>query len=84
MFAIVKILIQKIEFILNNQSGKRKNKQLNEVGKRLIALSSMKVEYKCVTLATCDIVWLHKILQDLRHDGMKPVTLYCDNMISIQ
>ena len=49
-----------------------------------IALSSTEVEYKGAVIAACEIAWLHKLLQDLGQDGMKTVTLYCDNMSSIQ
>ena len=49
-----------------------------------IALSSTEAEYKGAAMATCEIAWLHKLLQDLGQDDMKKVTLHCDNMSSIQ
>ena len=49
-----------------------------------IALYSTKAEYRGAIVAACEIAWLHKLLQDLGQDGMKTVTLYCDNMSSIQ
>ena len=35
-------------------------------------------------MATCEIAWLRKLLQDLGHDVSGAVTLYCDNMSRIQ
>ena len=49
-----------------------------------IPLSSTDAEYRGATIAACEIAWLHKLLQDLGQDGMKTVTLYCDNMSNIQ
>ena len=35
-------------------------------------------------MAACEIAWLRKLLSDLGHNVQEPVTLYCDNMSSIQ
>ena len=35
-------------------------------------------------MAACEIAWLCKLLSDLGHDVQGPMTLYCDNMSSIQ
>ena len=35
-------------------------------------------------MATCKITWLCKLLHDLGHDVQGMVTLFCDNMSSIQ
>ena len=35
-------------------------------------------------MAACEIAWLCKLLSNLGHDVQGPVTLYCDNMSSIQ
>ena len=35
-------------------------------------------------MAACEIAWLRKLLQSLGCKVEKPVTLYCDNMSSIQ
>ena len=49
-----------------------------------LALSSVEAEYRVATMATCEIAWLLKLLQDLGHEVPGAVTLYCDNMSSIQ
>ena len=49
-----------------------------------VALSSTKAEYRGATMATCGITWLRKLLHDLGHDVQGAVTLFCDNMSSIQ
>ena len=50
----------------------------------IVALSSTEAEYRGAAMATCEIVWLRKLLSDLGTDVQGPVTLYCDNMSSIQ
>ena len=54
-----------------------------EATNNLLCLST-EAEYRGAAIAACEIAWLHKLLQDLGQDGMKTVTLYCDNMSSIQ
>ena len=49
-----------------------------------VALSSTKAEYKGPAMAVCDIAWLCKLLQSLGCKVEKPITLYWDNMNSIQ
>jgi hypothetical protein len=43
----------------------------------------MKVEYKGVTIITCEIVWLQKLLSNLGHSMDALVVIYCDNISSI-
>ena len=49
-----------------------------------VALSSTEAEYRGRAMAACEIAWLRKLLQSLGCKVEKPVTLYCDNMSSIQ
>ena len=49
-----------------------------------VALSSTETKYRGAAMAACEIAWLRKLLQDLRHNVLGVVTLYCDNMSSIQ
>ena len=49
-----------------------------------VALSSTEAEYQGAAMAACEIAWLLKLLQDLGHEVPGAVTLYCDNMSSIQ
>ena len=50
----------------------------------IVALSSREVECRGADMATCEIAWLCKLLHDLGHNVSGEVTLYCDNMNSIQ
>ena len=50
----------------------------------IVALSSTQAEYRGVTMATCEAVWLQKLLCDLDMQVNGPVVIYCDNMSSIQ
>jgi hypothetical protein len=43
----------------------------------------MEVEYKGATIATCEVVWLQKLLLDLGQSMNVPVVIYCDNISSI-
>ena len=49
-----------------------------------VALLSTKVEYRGAAMAACEIAWLRKLIQSLGCKVVKPITLYCDNMSSIQ
>ena len=50
-----------------------------------VALSSTEAEYRgAAMVAACEIAWLRKLLHDLGYVDLGPVTLYCDNMSSIQ
>ncbi len=48
-----------------------------------IALSSTEAEYKGTTIATCEAIWLQKLLLDLGLLLDAPIVIYCDNMSSI-
>jgi len=48
-----------------------------------VALSSTEAEYKGATIATCEIVWLLKLLSDLGQLVDALVVIYCDNINSI-
>ena len=48
-----------------------------------VALSSTEAEYRGATVATCEVVWLKRILKDLGVPIKDPTPLYCDNMSSI-
>ena len=50
----------------------------------IVALSSTKAEYKGATMVACEVAWLRKLLQSLGHSIVELVTLFCDNMSSIQ
>ncbi len=48
-----------------------------------VALSSTEAEYRSLTIAACEIVWLQKLLLDLGHFVDVPIVIYCDNISSI-
>ena len=52
--------------------------------KPTVALSSTEAEYCSATVATCEAIWLRRLLQDLRIEVRTPIPIYCDNMSSIQ
>ena len=41
--------------------------------------SSAKVEYRDMALATCELIWLKQLLQELRFGKDEQMTLVCDN-----
>ena len=50
-----------------------------------MALSSTEAEYRgAATMAACEVAWLRKLLYSLNYDVLHPVTLFCENMSSIQ
>nr|GFA42574.1 ribonuclease H-like domain-containing protein [Tanacetum cinerariifolium] len=54
--------------------------------KKQVALSKslVEAEYRAMASATCEVMWVLKVLQDLDLDELAPVTLYCDNKSAIQ
>ncbi len=48
-----------------------------------VALSNTKAEYRGATIATCEVVWLQKLLSDLGQSVDAHVVIYCDNINSI-
>jgi hypothetical protein len=47
-----------------------------------LALLSTKVEYRGAIIATCEVVWLQKLLSDLGQSVDAHVVIYCDNINS--
>jgi hypothetical protein len=48
-----------------------------------VALLSTEAKYKGATIATCEVVWLQKLLSDLGQSVDAHVVIYCDNISSI-
>jgi len=48
-----------------------------------VALSSMEAEYRGAAIATCEVVWLQKLLLDLGQLVHAPIVIYYDNISSI-
>ena len=49
-----------------------------------VALSSTKVEYRGADVATCEAIWLKRLLKDLHEEVSNPTTIYSDNLSNIQ
>jgi hypothetical protein len=49
----------------------------------IVILSSMEAEYIGGTIATCEVVWLQKLLLDLGQLVDAPIVIYCNNINSI-
>lgn len=48
-----------------------------------VSLSSAEAEYVAATEATCEAVWLRRLLVDLHQTQKDPTVIYCDNMSAI-
>eukprot|EP00253_Pinus_taeda_P012594 PITA_12594 len=49
----------------------------------VVSLSTAKAEYVAATAATCQAVWLRRVLRDLCHERENGTTIYCDNSSAI-
>ena len=48
-----------------------------------MARSSAKAEYQAMALATCELIWLKQLLQELRFRNDGQITLVCDNQATL-
>ena len=49
----------------------------------IVALSTTKAEYVAAIVATCQEVWMRRMLRSLCHEQVKDTTFYCDNSSAI-
>jgi hypothetical protein len=49
-----------------------------------VALSSTEAEYMAVSMASCESIWLHKLLTGLFDQELEPMVIYCDNQSCIK
>ena len=49
-----------------------------------MALSSTKVEYMAASQASCEAIWLRKLLVGLFGRNLRPTMIYCDNQSCIK
>ena len=49
-----------------------------------VALSSAEPEYMAASQASCEALWLHKLLVNLFGQELRPTMIYCDNQSCIQ
>ena len=45
--------------------------------------SSSESKYRAMTLATCELIWLKQLLQELRFGKDEQMTLVCDNQAAL-
>jgi hypothetical protein len=49
-----------------------------------VSLSSAEAEYQAMCAATCEAVWLRRLLQDVGEEQKNATTIRCDNQSSIK
>ncbi|WP_208081098.1 Ty1/Copia family ribonuclease HI, partial [Bacteroides uniformis] len=49
-----------------------------------VALSSAEAEYMAASLASCEAIWLRKMLFGLFGQPLRPSAIYCDNQSCIK
>ena len=49
-----------------------------------VALSSAEAEYMAASLASCEAIWLRKMLFGLFGQALRPSVIYCDNQSCIK
>jgi hypothetical protein len=48
-----------------------------------VSRSSAEAEYRAMAAATCELLWLKMVLQDLGVSHSQPMKLYCDNQAAL-
>ena len=49
--------------------------------KPTVSLSSTEEKYKSLCATTCEVVWLRRLLQDVREERKEPMMIRCDNQV---
>lgn len=49
----------------------------------VVARSSAEAEYRAMALATCELIWLRQLLQELKIGRDEPMKLICDNQAAL-
>eukprot|EP00253_Pinus_taeda_P016764 PITA_16764 len=49
----------------------------------VVSLSTTETEYVAATAATCQVVWIRRVLRDFCHEQEKGTIIYCDNSSTI-
>ena len=52
--------------------------------KKLVALSSAEAEYMVASVATCEAIWLRKMLVSLFRKKMEATNIFCDNQSCVK
>ncbi|RDX85859.1 putative helicase CHR10, partial [Mucuna pruriens] len=48
-----------------------------------VAHSNAEVEYRAMTSATCELIWVKQLIQELKFADVQPMKLYCDNQATL-
>ena len=49
----------------------------------VVARSSAEAEYRAMALATCELIWIKQLLQELRWKDVRSMRLICDNQAAL-
>ena len=49
----------------------------------VVARSSAEAEFKSVALGICEVLWIRRLLEELKISSTLPMKLYCDNKAAI-
>ena len=60
--------------------GEVKNRSKKQ---NVVARSSVEAEFKVVAHVICEIMWIRRLLEELKMTGSSPMKLYCDNKAAI-
>ena len=63
-------------FFLNVVSWKSKKQNT-------VARPSVEVEYQAMASATCELIWVKQLIQELKFTDVQPMKLYCDNQAAL-
>ncbi|RDX99587.1 Copia protein, partial [Mucuna pruriens] len=48
-----------------------------------VARSSAEAEYRAMASATCELIWVKQLIQELKFTDVQPMKLYCDNQAAL-
>ena len=49
----------------------------------VVARSSAEAKYRAMALGICEILWIHKLLKELKLESKSPIKVFCDNKAAI-
>lgn len=49
----------------------------------VVARSSAEAEYRAMAEATCELIWIKQLIQELKFCGTQQMKLYCDNQAAL-
>eukprot|EP00253_Pinus_taeda_P006876 PITA_06876 len=79
---ILRYLQGTVDFGLDNRQGE--GVRLASRKQQSVTLRSAEAEYMATILASCEAIWLHKVLFGLFGQALKPSVIYCDNQSCIK